>query len=786
MFKNYFKIALRNIFKYKVTSIINIIGLAFGIACCILLLLFVQFELGYDKFQRNGNSIFKILTHTNNKESNYDGGTPVPLGPTIKRNFPECLNAVRLTSSSSWKSIRYKDKWFNEENIIAADSDIFRMFTFEFIKGTLKTALSDPNCVVINEEIAKKYFGEEDPLFKTIIVGKDIFKITGIVKNLPANSSLNIRAIISIANSRSFTKLDNHWGNNLAETYIQIKSNSSAQQLEKKINNYLNKNLNGWPEENTYFTLQPFNRIHLYSNSDYGIDYFGDYRTVIIYSVIALFILLIAIINFINISIAQTTTRFKEIGLRKVLGAFKKQILFQFLSEAFIICLLATILGIALGGFLLPEFNQLANRQINFNLDCNTLSYIVAVFLFTCIIIGIFPALLFSKYQSISLLNSMVKISSNSGFTKSLIILQFSLSVFFMICTSIMSQQISFIMNRHHVPEKEKIIEISTKALSSIFPNWEMEKEKVDAFINDVSRSSLINYSAYKPGGIRIFKTEYNGREWSGALIDFTDSYFKMFNIKIVKGRSFNVNEFPTDSTSSIIINETFAKENKIENPVGKIISLDGKQYSIIGIVEDFSLGNIKQKIGGLAIKNSNTSTSKLYFTANRKDIPNIINLLKSKWTEFFPNALFAYTFYDESWEKEYSKEISSRELLNFVSIITLLLAGFGVLGLTTLTVARKTKEIGIRKVLGASSKNIFFLLTKQFGLMILIASIIASAFAYYYMTNWLSDFAYHVDIKVWTFIFATIVTLFISTLLIAFKSIKAATANLVESLKYE
>ncbi len=786
MFKSYLKIALRNIFKYKTTSIINVTGLAFGMACCILIFLFVQFELSYDKFQKNVNSIYKILAHTNYNGSNYDDGTPVPLGPTIKRNFPECEYAVRLTSGSSWKSIRYKDRWFNEENIIAADSDIFRMFTFEFIKGNPKTALSEPNCVVINEEIAKKYFGKEDPLFKTIIIGKNVFKITGIVKNLPANSTLKIRAIIPGVNSSSFTKLDNHWGNNLAETYVQIKSNSSDQQLENKINSYLNKNLEGWPEENTYFTLQPFNRIHLYSYSNYGIDYYGDYRAVIIYSAIALFILIIAIINFINISIAQTATRFKEIGLRKVLGAFKKQILIQFLNEAFIVCFVATILGIALAGFLLPEFNQLVNRQINFNLDSNTLSHIAAVFLFTGIIIGIFPALLFSKYQSISLLNSKVRISSHSGFTKFLIILQFSLSIFFMICTSIMSQQISFIMNRHHVPEKEKIIEINTKTLSSVFSDWEMKRLKVGAFINDVSKSSLIKYSAYKPGGISNSKTEYNGREWSSALIDFTDSYFKMFNIKIVKGRSFNVNDFPADSTNSIIINETFAKENKIENPVGKTIGLGGKQYSIIGIVEDFSLGNIKHKIGGLAIKNSNMSTSKLYFTVNQKDIPDVIKLLKSKWTEFFPNALFGYTFYEESWGKEYSKEINSRELLNFVSIITLLLSGFGVLGLTTITIARKTKEIGIRKVLGASSKSVFFLLTRQFGLMVLVASIIASAFAYYYMINWLSDFAYRVEIKVWTFILSTILTLMVSIFLIAFKSFKAATANPVESLKYE
>ncbi len=786
MLKNYLKIALRNILKHKATSFINIVGLSVGMACCILILLFVQFELSYDKFQKNGNNIFKVLDQSNYNGISYDNGTPVPLGPTIKRIFPECVNAVRFSTSSAWKSIQYGDKWFKEDKIISADPDIFKMFTFEFIKGDPITALSEPNCVVINEEIADKYFGKEDPYGKTINIGKEIFKVTGVVKNLPANSTLTMRAVISESNKNSLKKFENHWGNNFAETYIQLNPNSSHRDIEKKLNEYLNKNLEQWSEENISFVLQPFNRIHLYSNADYGIDYFGDYRTVIIYAAIAVFILLIAIINFINISVAQATTRFKEIGLRKVLGAFKRQILFQFLSEAVLLCFIAIILGILLANIMLPEFNALIDRQINFTSEISTLLRIGGIFLLTSTIVGFFPALLFSKFQSINILSGKIKIGGNTGFTKSLIVIQFSLSIFFMICTSIMSQQISFIMNRHHVPEKEKIIEINTRTLYSSLPNLGTRKEKVDAYINEVSKSSLIKYSTYEPGGINSLNIEYDGRKWTGALIDFTDSYFKMFNLKIIWGRGFNTNEFPTDSINSVIVNETFVEENKIENPVGKTINLAGKLYSIIGVVEDYSLGNIKHKIMGLAIKNSNISISKIYFSVNQKDIPAVIKSLKMKWAEFFPNALFTYTFYDESWEKEYSKEINSREILNFVSILTLLLAGFGILGLTTLTVAKRTKEIGIRKVLGASTRNIFFLLIKQFGFMVIIAALIAGPFAYYYMKDWLSDFAYRVDIKIWVFIFSTALTLLISLMMVGFQTIKAAITNPVESLKYE
>ncbi len=786
MFKHYLKIAFRNVLKQKTTSFVNIVGLSVGMACCILILLFVQFELSYDKFQKNGSNIYKVLERGYTKGIFYSSGTPIPLGPTIKNIFPECVHAVRFSSRKAWNSIQYGEKRFEENGITSADPGIFEMFTFEFIKGDHKSALFEPNCIVINNEIAKKYFGEEDPYGKIINIGKDAFKITGIVKNLPSNSTLKCRAIISFSSNDSFKKMENHWGNNFAETYIQLNPHSSYQSIGTKLKEYLDKNLKQWQNEKRTFTLQPFNRIHLYSQADYGIEGYGDYRTVIIYAAIAFFVLLIASINFINISLAQTATRFKEIGLRKVMGAFKKQIVLQFWGEIIFLCLIALTLSVLLVSVMLPKFNELLNRQITFNLGLNTLLGIGGIFLLTGIIAGLFPSFLFSKYEAVNILSGKIKIGGNTGFTKSLIVLQFSLSIFFLICTTVMSQQISFIMNQHHVPENEKIIEVSTNTLISFYPDWQVRKKNTDLYTSEVSIFPLIKHSAGEPGAIAIIQMEHDGRKWDGILADRTEKYFDMFGIKIKEGRGFNIDEFPSDSASSVIINETFVKENKIKNPVGNTIKFFDKSYSIIGVVEDFLYGNIKRKIPALAIEYARMDLSTIYFTVNEKDISAVLKFLQNKWHELFPNALFSYSFYDESWRKEYDKEINSREMLGFVSILVVLLASFGILGLTTLTIAKRTKEIGVRKVLGASVRNIIFLLTKQFGLMVIISAVIAGPFAYYYMKEWLNDFVYRIDIKIWVFIFSTVLTLLISLFVVSFKAIKAALANPVESLRYE
>ncbi|MFA6026583.1 MAG: ABC transporter permease [Ignavibacteriaceae bacterium] len=772
--------------KQKTSSSINIIGLAIGMACCILILLFVQLELRYDKFQKNADNIYKVLQRGYSSGIHYSEGTPIPLGPTIKNNFPECINTVRFSSRRAWNSIQYGEKRFEENEITSADPSVFEMFTFDFIMGDPKTALSKPNCIVINEEIAKKYFGEEDPYGKVINIGKDAFKITGIVKNLPSNSTLRYRAIISISSNDSFKKMGNHWGNNFAETYIQLNPNSLFQSIETKLKEYSDKNLSQWFNEKEAFILQPFNRIHLYSQADYGIEGYDDYRTVILYTAIASFILLIASINFINISVAQTATRFKEIGLRKVLGAFKKQIVLQFWGEIIFLCLIALALAVLFVSIMLPKFNGLLNRQITFNLGLGTLLGIGGIFFLTSIIAGLFASFLFSKYEPVNILSGKIKIGGNTGFTKSLIVLQFSLSIFFLICTTVMSQQISFIMNQHHVPDNEKIIEVSTNALISFSPDWKERKKNTGLYMSEASTFPLIKHSAGEPGGIGIIQMEYEGRKWDGILTDRTEKYFEMFGIKIKEGRGFNIGEFPSDSTNSVIINETFAKENKINNPIGKTIKFFDKSYSIIGVAHDFLDGNVKHKIPGLVIEYSHMGFSTMYYTVNEKDISAVLKFLENKWHELFPNALFSYSFYDESWRKEYDKEFNSRELLGFVSILAVLLASFGILGLTTLTIAKRTKEIGVRKVLGASVSDIIFLLTKQFGLMVIISSVIASPFAYYYMKEWLNDFVYQIDIKIWVFIFSTVLVLLIVVIMVSIKVIKVAVTNPVESLRNE
>jgi putative ABC transport system permease protein len=786
MFKNYFKIAVRNLLKHKVSSFINIIGFSVGMACCMLMLIYVQHEFSYDRFHKNLDQLHRVIFEFNNTELNFhhvSETTPLPLAPQLRQDFPEILNTTRIIESS--EKMEYKDKQFKEYDICYGDPAIFDMFTFTFLKGDPKRALIDPSSVVISEEIARKYFVDEDPYGKIIKIGEKVFKITGIVKDLPSNSSLQLNIFLPLISSKDYSWLSTDWYNEWSTTYIQLPSNQSKEKLEEKINKYIKKYYDEKYAQGMKFYVQPMKDIHLYSKSDYGLEADGDYRVVMIYAGIALFILLIACINFINISIGQSVARFREVGVRKIMGAKRNQIIKQFWGEVFTMCIISILLALIIVEILLPGFNTFTDRNLTVVYDLSALFDIIFIVLITCILAAVLPSVVISRYNPAEVLKGTIKLGGPNKFTRALIVIQFALSIMFLNCTTIMSSQINFLLNKHKVPENEKILHVNPMNLFSIYSNDQLNN-LTKLFFNEVSRNPLILSSSIEGYGMWGGSYESNGKMIMRAMCEYGEGYIETFGIKIIEGRTFNVEKYPTDSISSILVNESFVKENGLASPVGTSVSFRKKTYQIIGVIEDFSEYILKNKIHPLMIGLLKKTNGAQYFKFQEKDMAQVLTFIKNKWKEIFPDQTINYTFYDDDIKEEYTSEYKAREMFSIVTIITIILSCFGILGLTIATITKRVKEIGIRKVFGASTNKIVILLVKEFVILIVIAAIIAGPAAYYYMNKWLQDFVYRIDISIQVFVFSCAITILVALFTISFLTIRAARANPVEALRYE
>ena len=799
MLKNYIKIAFRNLRKNKAFSLINITGLAVGMACCLMILLYVQFELSYDKFHENGNNIYRVIKEVltyETKESRFSEGVPIPLGLAIKEDFPEIVNSVRFLFRTN--SIIYNDKEFQVDNLSFADAGVFEMFTFPIIKGDPKTAVKEPNTAVIDQDLAVKLFNTDDPIGRIVqLKGRtsniDI-KITGLMKNIPNNSLFKTQMILSSLTHRSFRQLRNHWENNFSEVYIQLPDNFPKEQLENKFPLFVNKHFNKNETYGMKLHLQPFERIHLYSNKDYGFSSGGNINTVFIYAGIAFFVLIIGCINFINLSIGMSGRRFTEIGLRKVMGAKKSQIVTQFWGEVTFICLFAVILGIILTELFFPTFNILVNRNINLTYDINTVLTISGIILTSCFLAGVFPSFVFSRFDSVEIMRGRLKVGGSNILTKSLVVVQFVLSIGFIMCTSVVSDQLSFIMKSHKKVKDARIIGVDIRTTIKNFNNkqerntaanksiiYQEEVSKNHNVLNSTISSSYFGFS----GGISGTKIEANNLEKYVTTKQIDYGFFDTFGLELAEGRNFS-KEITADAEESILINESLARDIGWENAVGKKITFWKKEHSIIGVVKDYANAYVYYEIQPTIYTLESLLTSHVFFKVNNEDISGVIAFMEEKWNEIFPGNVFNYSFLDENLRRSYSKEIKSRKMFGIVSALAIIISCFGILGLTALTVVRRTKEIGIRKVFGASVTRIIRMLTKEFILLVILSTILASPAAYYFMNRWLQNFQYHTDITVTIFIISGLLALFIAIITVGFQAVKAAASNPVDTLRHE
>lgn len=786
MFRNYIKIALRNIKRYKGYSIINIAGLAIGITCCILILLWVMDECSYDMYHDNAENIYRLVNMEtdviNNKQSVV---TPIPLAPVIKAEIPEIQFTSRILRAGKMLLSR-NDTYFYEDKGIMADPDFFEIFKFPFIRGDRKTALINPRSMVITEEMANKYFGPEDPLGKTLDVNhRSSYTVTGVIENVPRNSHFTFDFVRPFHLYREFGMDFSDWNNVSFYTYLTLKPGSDIKNTAGKI---MECEQNHSGELDHFYQLQPLKKIHLNSHYLYDISNHGDIKYVYIFSVIAVLILLIAYINFVNLTTARSANRAKEVGIRKVIGANRKGLLTQFFGESLIYSFLASLTAFILVGFLLPVFNNLTNKQILFEWS-NLIIIIPGLIFFTLvsgILAGLYPAVYISSFMPVSAFKGILKSGKKSKyFRRFLVVIQFSLSIILIVSTVIVYKQLQFIKGCDLGYNKDQIITFRTN--SNVLSNFDTFKNELLSN-TDIEYVSLIDLLPIRPGS-GDSGTEWEGKEPGRNLqmqyraVDY--DFLKTFNLEMSEGRFFSP-DF-NDLRVSGILNETAVKAMGIKDPVGKKFkSAITGEMTIIGIIKDFNFQSLHSEIAPLFMSCNPDRFNRVCVRLKPYNIEESLSYIKNTYKKFSPDYPFEFNFLDRILDSLYRTEQNIGATVRYFTVLAIFISCLGLLGLASFLAEKRTKEIGIRKVLGASTRKILLLLQKEFIFLVLFSSVISFPVSWYIMNNWLNDFAYRTKIEWWIFPASGIAALLIAVITVSYQTLKAAKSKPADTLKYE
>jgi putative ABC transport system permease protein len=807
MFRSYLKVALRNLWKNKGYSAINIFGLSVGLATCLLIFLYVWDEISYDRFHTKAERIFRI-----NSDIRFGGldmtlaVSSDPMGQALKADYPEVEQYTRIYASSGAKLLRKGNDFINEPDVAHADSTFFEVFDFPLVAGNPKTALNDPNTVVVSETAARKYFGTTDAIGKLIETNdKESYKVTAVMKDMPSNSHFRFHLLFSMDN------VDYTFGTYLSHnfhTYLLLKKGVSAQAFEKKFPAYLDKyvlpqasaitsikSMAEFEKSGNYlrYSLIPLTDIHLKSDRFPELDVNGSEQNVYIFSFVAFFILLIACINFMNLSTARSANRAKEVGIRKVLGTDRKILISQFLTESTLVAFLALVIALAITVLVLPLFNDLANKQLTIIslFRPGFLPFLLAIPLLVGLIAGSYPAFYLSSFQPITVLKGKLAGGfKKSSFRSALVVFQFSATIFLIIATIVIYNQLNFIRNRKLGFTKEQVLIIDNPYVmgdqsrafkEEILKLGGVSSGTLSSFL-PVSSSSR-NDNTYSKEAVLDDKNGLNMQTWR---ID--EDYLKTLGMEIIKGRNFS-REFGTDSTA-VIINETTEKLLGYTDPIGKsIYATDGvggmTPYRIIGVVRNFNFESLRHTVGPLCFR-LGKSTGSAAFKVQTKDIKSLVASVESVWKKMAPGMPFSYRFLDDAFDSMYRAEQRMGKLAVAFSVLAILVACMGLFGLATYAAEQRTKEIGIRKVLGASVSGIVEMLSRDFIKLVLISSLIAFPLSWWAMHSWLNDFVYRTDLSWWIFLAAAGIALFIALVTTSFQAIRAALMNPVRSLRTE
>jgi putative ABC transport system permease protein len=795
MLKNYFTIAFRSLLRHKAFSFINITGLAVGMTAFFLIFLYVRFETSYDSFNSKADRIYRIVADvkTPSETITTQGVTSAPIAINTKRDFPEVEDAVRLSQDGFL--VTKGNVKFQEKNSVLADSTLFNVFDFPLISGNKNTALKEPMSIVISESAAKKYFGNTDPMGQSVqLTGAAInANITGVMKDIPDNSQVKADMFISMSSFKQIygqPTSDSEWTNHGYYTYLLLKPNTNVKALEAKFPAFMEFHHGADAKKlqmQDYLSLEPLRDVYLRSKRD-GFET-GNINNVRIFSVVAIFILLIACINFINLTTARSAERAKEVGIRKVVGAVKFQLAKQFIIESVVICFIAFLLSLLLGSLLLPLFNQLAGKQISSGIINHPLN-VLGLFLLAVgigVIAGFYPSLVLSSFKPVSVLKGRFSTGTRGLLLrKGLVVFQFTISIALIVGTIVVYTQLDYMRKQDLGFNKDQTIIIET--------NGDKNKDLFKGSLSTVPGVISTSFSSSIPGGgntSAYSEMQNKAGETQKTNLDlyFVDfDYINQYKLKLVAGRGFS-REFKTDSSQAMVINEAAARSLGYASPkdaVGRDFSQWGRKGKIIGVLKDFHYKSLQQKIQPLTMRIETWGFYLLSIKVSSENLPATLKTIESKWSQVIPNRPFEYYFLDEFFDKQYRAEERFGNLFTNFAVLAIFISCLGLLGLASYSTIQRTKEIGVRKVLGASVSNIVNLLSVEFIKLVLIAFVIAAPVGWFGMNIWLSDFAYRTTITWWIFAVAGTSAILIAFFTISFQAIRAALMNPVKSLRTE
>ena len=787
MFKNYVLVTVRNLRKNSTYSLLNIIGLAVGMTAFILIGLYVQYELSFDRYHKNADRIYRVIREGR-------AFTPAPLGPELKEKIPEFEAAARILRSPNTLVSREQNH-FLEEEFYWADPGTFNIFSIPFIDGDPKTALADPSAIVLSQRTAEKYFGDAEPMGKILTVSERYeFRVSGVFENMPANSHFVMDVVVPYKTYFQITTNDiTRWTSNFSYTYVLLGEDADPEAAENKIHPIIEIPLlkaagvkEPYPK---YFFIQPMTEIHLHSHLEQEIGLNNDMKHILLFSSIAFLILVIACVNYMNLGTARSLRRGKEVGLRKVVGAKKDQLIVQFLGESLAMAVLAMIIAIMMVLAALPAFNNLVQRQIHLNPLHNPQLFLGLAFitLFVGLFAGSYPAMRISGFRPISVLSgTFIRSPRGSSLRSILVLFQFAITIVLIICTIAVREQLRFIKTVDMGYAKEQIITLPVRAGSV--------RRNIQSIRTELLQSSAIvalSTSGRLPNNIDTFTS----RDWTGRNPDepipiyyntADHDYIDLFGMQIVQGRNFS-RDFPSDEQGAFLVNETAVKVAEWESPIGrKFTHWSGQTGKIVGIIKDFHLHSLHRPIEPLYIFLNPRDFSHIAIKIKPTNIPATIDYVKEVMKKFSPSTPFSYSFFDEVFERAYFTEQRMGRVFGAFASLAIFIACLGLFGLTTFAAEQRTKEIGIRKVLGASVSRIFLLLSKEFIRWVLLANLIAWPVAYFAMNKWLENFAYRIHIGMEAFLISGGTALLIAYLTVSYQSIKSARANPADSLRYE
>jgi putative ABC transport system permease protein len=789
MLKNLIKTAFRHILKHFGYSILNILGLTLGISSSLFLIIYVADEVSYDRYHEKADRIYRVSTNIKEPDDQFTWDVAqIPFGPQVVQDYPEVQSFVRFINMPRSK-YKFEDKEFNEENFFFVDSTLFNIFTYKVLKGEVKSALLEPKKIILTEKIANKYFGKSDPIGKTLTTGTDTYEVTGVIQDVPTNSHFRFDAV---ASRNNLPKQLGSWGNFGVFTYLLFPEKSDVKAFETKMQamygTYM-KSIFGPMNITMRYILEPITRIHLYSTNANEPEPTGSITYVYIFFIVAIFLVLIAAMNYMNLATARSTRRAREVGLRKVVGSRRGPLMLQFLSESMVFTFISLIISIIMLMALMPSFNRLAGKAFDLHV---IYSPVVLLALFGIILVvgifgGSYPAFFLSRFSPVTVLKGEItQGSAGSLLRKILVVIQFAVSVIMIICTLVVFRQLNYLKTMDQGFDQKNVLSLELN--QSMIRKYPVLK---DALLQNpnIKLVSATNTRIGEGSGKLIFNVETDqGMAQKGVNFSIVDyDFVKTLGIKIVNGRDFQ-KDMPSDTLTGVIVNETFVKRMGWTEPIGKKVEAGDAntlRARVIGVMHDYHQTGMYNGIESLLLA-YRTFNNIIYIKLSGDDMQPTLAFIETKWKEVFPGEPYAYTFLNERFNRQFEADEKRGLIFTLFTILAILIACLGLFGLASYMVEQRTREVGIRKVFGANEAIILKLVVRDFLILVAIGIVIAIPIAYIFMHNWLKNYFYRTNIGVPLIILAALLTIVITFITISYKAYQAAIMNPATALKTE